>query len=139
MSAFDRLKQLCDAQGISINKLEEKLDLSKNTLYSWKKNTPKGSNLIKVADHFKVSTDYLLGRTDIPDPAPSNTPEWATAKDKRDLEKYLSDPQGLFYKGIEFSEEDRAKMIGMLEAMFWEAKRQNKEAYKKSRQNNSKE
>lgn len=64
MTAFDILKKLCDEQGISVNTLEERIELSKNTLYSWKKNTPKGSNLVKVADYFNVSTDYLLGRTD---------------------------------------------------------------------------
>lgn len=63
MTAFDILKRLCDEQGISVNTLEERIELSKNTLYSWKKNTPKGSNLVKVADYFNVSTDYLLGRT----------------------------------------------------------------------------
>lgn len=62
MTAFDILKKLCDEQGISVNTLEENIGLGKNTLYSWKKNTPKGSNLIKVADYFDVSTDYLLGR-----------------------------------------------------------------------------
>ncbi len=64
MTAFDILKKLCDEQGISVNTLEERIGLSKNTLYSWKKNTPKGSNLVKVADFFDVSTDYLLGRSD---------------------------------------------------------------------------
>lgn len=64
MTAFDRLKKLCDEQGISVNKLEENLGIGRNSLYSWKKNIPKGSNLIKVADYFDVSTDYLLGRTD---------------------------------------------------------------------------
>lgn len=64
MTAFDRLKKLCDEQGISVNKLEEKIGLGKNTLYSWKKKIPTGSNLTKVADYFDVSTDYLLGRTD---------------------------------------------------------------------------
>lgn len=64
MTAFNILKKLCDEQGISVNTLEERIDLSKNTLYSWKKSTPKGSNLVKVADYFNVSTDYLLGRTD---------------------------------------------------------------------------
>lgn len=63
-------------------------------------------------------------------------PEWATAKDKRDLEKYLEDMGPLFYKGVEFSEEDKAKMIGVAESIFWDAKRKNKEAYKKSRQKN---
>lgn len=64
MTAFDRLKKLCEEQRISVNTLEERIGLSKNTLYSWKKNTPKGSNLLKVADFFDVSTDYLLVRTD---------------------------------------------------------------------------
>src|SRR5690625_1884229 len=65
MNAFDRLKKLCDEQGISVNTLEERLEIGRNSLYSWKKNVPKGTNLIKVADYFDVSTDYLLGRTDI--------------------------------------------------------------------------
>lgn len=65
MTAFDRLKFLCDNQGISVNDLEEKLGIGRNSLYSWKKNIPKGTNLLKVADYFSVSTDYLLGRTDV--------------------------------------------------------------------------
>lgn len=64
MTAFDRLKSLCETQGISVNDLEKKLEIGRNSLYSWKKNIPKGTNLIKVADYFDVSTDYLLGRTD---------------------------------------------------------------------------
>lgn len=66
MTAFDRLKLLCEKQGISVNDLEEKIGIGKNSLYSWKKNIPKGTNLLKVADYFNVSTDYLLGRTDVP-------------------------------------------------------------------------
>jgi len=66
MTAFDRLKLLCDNHGISVNDLEDRIGIGKNSLYSWKKNTPKGTNLLKVADYFNVSTDYLLGRTDNP-------------------------------------------------------------------------
>ena len=83
MTAFDILKKLCDEQGISVNTLEEKIGLSKNTLYSWKKNTPKGSNLVKVADYFDVSTDYLLGRTD------KKRYYDLTEKDERDVERDL--------------------------------------------------
>lgn len=83
MTAFDILKNLCDEHGISVNNLEEKIGLGKNTLYSWKKNTPKGSNLIKVADYFDVSTDYLLGRTD------KKRYYDLTEKDERDIEKDL--------------------------------------------------
>ncbi|MGF3066612.1 helix-turn-helix domain-containing protein [Facklamia sp. P12950] len=66
MTPFDRLKILCDKQGISINVLEERVGLGQNTLYSWKKKIPSGQNLTKVADYFNVSIDYLLGRTDNP-------------------------------------------------------------------------
>lgn len=64
MTAFDRLKVLLDERKLSINELEEKLEIGKNSLYSWKKGIPKGTNLIKVADYFDVSVDYLLGRTE---------------------------------------------------------------------------
>lgn len=70
MTPFDRLKKLADEQAISINTLEERIGLGRNTLYSWKKKTPSGTNLEKVADYFDVSVDYLLGRSDqknIPD------------------------------------------------------------------------
>lgn len=83
MTPFDRLKSLCDKQGISINDLEEKLDIGKNSLYSWKKGIPKGTNLIKVADYFEVSTDYLLGRE-------TEKPYYAlNKKDEKDISKRL--------------------------------------------------
>jgi hypothetical protein len=58
--------------------------------------------------------------------------------DKRDLKEYINNPGGLYYNGIEFSDEDKAKMIGVLETIFWEAKKKNKEVYKKSREKNTK-
>lgn len=64
MNPYDRLKLLANKQGLSINDVEEKIGLGKNTLYSWKKKVPSGTNLTKVADFFDVSTDYLLGRTE---------------------------------------------------------------------------
>jgi transcriptional regulator with XRE-family HTH domain len=66
MTAFDRLKFLADRQGMSINDVESKIGLGTNTLYSWKKKVPSGTNLQKVAELFNVSVDYLLGRTDNP-------------------------------------------------------------------------
>ncbi|NHN33503.1 helix-turn-helix domain-containing protein [Paenibacillus agricola] len=69
-------------------------------------------------------------------PTKENTPEWATAKDKRDLLKMLEAPEALFFDGVEFDESDRAKMIGVMETIFWDAKKRNKEDYKKSRGKN---
>lgn len=60
---FDRVKQLCDKRGISINDLEEALGYSKNTLYRLKKQNPGADKLKAIADYFEVSTDFLLGRS----------------------------------------------------------------------------
>ena len=64
--AFDKIKELVDKQGISLNTLEERLGYSTNYLYSLKKGNPKSDRLQEIADYFNVSTDYLLGRTDNP-------------------------------------------------------------------------
>ena len=66
MTIFERVKMLADKQHISIVELEEKLNFSRNSLYSWKKNKPSVDKLNAVADYFGVTTDYLLGRTDTP-------------------------------------------------------------------------
>lgn len=63
MTTFDIVKKLADEQQITMVELEEKLGFSRNSLYAWKKSKPSVDKLQKVADHFKVSTDYLLGRT----------------------------------------------------------------------------
>lgn len=63
---FEKIKELADKQGISLNILEEKLGFSRNTIYNMKKSTPNVERVSKIADYFNVSTDYLLGRTDNP-------------------------------------------------------------------------
>ena len=65
-STFEIVKTLCEKHGISLNFLEEKLGLGKNSLYGLKRNQPSGERLQQIADYFNVSTDYLLGRTDNP-------------------------------------------------------------------------
>lgn len=65
-STFEIVKDLCERQGISLNALEEKLELGKNSLYGLKRNQPSAERLQQIADYFNVSTDYLLGRTDNP-------------------------------------------------------------------------
>lgn len=63
---FEKIKELADKQGISLNMLEENLGFSRNTIYNMKKSTPNVERVSKIADYFNVSTDYLLGRTDNP-------------------------------------------------------------------------
>jgi transcriptional regulator with XRE-family HTH domain len=82
MTIFERVKMLADKQHISIVELEEKLNFSRNSLYSWKKNKPSVDKLNAVADYFDVTTDYLLGRTE--------TPQF-TRKDEKDVQRLLQE------------------------------------------------
>ena len=87
MTTFERIKELAQQHGISLRKLSVDLGLGESTIYKWKDQDPKGKDLAKVADHFGVTTDYLLGLTD--------TPQF-TQKDEKDVQKTLEDMiQGL--------------------------------------------
>lgn len=66
MTTFERIKELAKKQGKSLNKVEEELGWSRNTLYALKINKPSSERLETLADYFGVSVDYLLGRTDNP-------------------------------------------------------------------------
>lgn len=58
------IKSLCDEKGITNAELERTLDLANGSIARWIKGAaPNSTALEKVADYFKVSADYLLGRT----------------------------------------------------------------------------
>ena len=63
-----RLKELRRAKGISQLKLALDLNTNQNTIsrYETGEREPGIAELIKIADYFNVSVDYLLGRTENP-------------------------------------------------------------------------
>ncbi|MBQ4561159.1 MAG: helix-turn-helix transcriptional regulator [Clostridia bacterium] len=64
-----KLKEIRKARGISQLKLAIDLHTNQNTIsrYETGEREPGISELIKIADYFNVSIDYLLERTDNPD------------------------------------------------------------------------
>lgn len=58
----DRIKTLRKSQNINQVQLAQKLDVSKQTVSNWENNNilPSIEMLIKIANYFSVSTDYLL-------------------------------------------------------------------------------
>ncbi len=64
-----RLKQLRKGRGISQLKLAIDLNTNQNTIsrYETGEREPGIVELIKIADYFNVSIDYLVGRTDNPE------------------------------------------------------------------------
>ena len=112
MTLFERVKELADKQGKSINDIENDLKYSQNTLYRLKRTNPSSKKLEELADYFHVSTDYLLGRND--------TPEWATEKDTHDLEEFLEQNEGsMTYGGEKLTEEDKEKLKIAMTQIFW--------------------
>jgi len=108
-STFDKIKELCQKQGISLNQLEDKLNFSTNYLYSMKKGNPKADNLQKIADYFNVSIDYLLGRTDNPKIATDG--DASAPLDLRDIAA-----QSMLFDGKPLTEEDIDFITAVLEA-----------------------
>lgn len=64
---YERLKELCARNGISIRALSDIVGIGKSTIGSWRDGaSPNSSFVLTLADYFNVSCDYLLGRTDDP-------------------------------------------------------------------------
>ena len=84
-STLEKIKELTQKQGISIQKVAEDLGYSINYLYTLKEKTPKSDRLQEIADYFHVSTDYLLGRTDNPAIANDDTVAGYTSDDLRKM------------------------------------------------------
>ena len=63
-----RLKQLRTARGVSQVRLAMELSVSQHTIsrYETGEREPGIAELIRIADYFNVSLDYLLERTDNP-------------------------------------------------------------------------
>ena len=67
MAVFsERLKELRKAKGLSQRALAEAVGMSDTGIqnYELKVRTPNADIIIKLADYFEVSTDYLLGCSD---------------------------------------------------------------------------
>jgi len=65
----DKFVSLLQERNISTYKLTKDSGIPNGMVNRWKNGVvmPSVENLIKLADYFGVSTDYLLGRTDKPE------------------------------------------------------------------------
>lgn len=62
---MDRIKSLCADKKVTFAEVERKTGISNGQIRRWDSSSPKIDNVRKVADYFNVTTDYLLGRTDV--------------------------------------------------------------------------
>ena len=106
---FDRIKELAQKQGLSINLLEEKLGYSRNTIYNLKNSKPSTERISAIADYFNVSTGYLLGRTENPNIAKDG--DASAPLDLRDIAA-----QSMLFDGKPLTEDDIDFITAVLEA-----------------------
>lgn len=66
----DRILPLINNSGKTDRFLEEAIELPRGIIYKWKNGKNKNYKfyIVEIAAYFKVSTDYLIGKTDDPSP-----------------------------------------------------------------------
>lgn len=98
-----RVKELREKSQMSMEQLARELGVTKSRVNMWENNgtLPRSEVLIKLANYFKVSIDYLLGNDDMTEVSKINMKLNAL---QRNLGK--------------LNEEDLTKAEGMLKAVF---------------------
>lgn len=64
MTICDRIKSLCVENGLTIKTLEKELGFGNGVIRRWNESSPSINAVIRVADYFNVSVDWLCGLSD---------------------------------------------------------------------------
>ncbi|MGQ8969934.1 helix-turn-helix domain-containing protein [Bacillus altitudinis] len=133
MSLVRRIKGLCDEKKVTFAEVERQIGISNGQIRRWDNVSPKSETLQKIADYFDVSTDYLLGRTEV------KRSFDLTEKDERDiqkeLQKIINGLEGNSYAAFDgqtlddMDEEDKELLIASLENTLRIAKKIAKQKY----------
>lgn len=105
---YDRIKELCNRRSITISKLESDLGFGNSSIKKWERtSSPSVDKVIKVANYFDVSCDYLLGQSDIEGSAVDMIEDAEVINLKRAIQK--------------MTPEEKNKMMQMFRLMFNQA------------------
>ncbi|UHA76128.1 helix-turn-helix domain-containing protein [Paenibacillus sp. 481] len=127
-----RIKQLRMKHGLSQDDVAHTLGMKRANVANYEagRTTPPSDVLGRIADLLHTSSDYLLGRIEHSLPylldSHEDIPEWATPKDKRDFKKMLEEDAEVMFDGVPIDGDDRDRVMQVLQALFWDAKKRNK-------------
>ncbi|SLJ92783.1 MULTISPECIES: helix-turn-helix domain-containing protein [unclassified Paenibacillus] len=126
MKIGDKLTQLRNKKTYTQDQMAELLDIKRARYNAWENNISKPDieMIAKLAAIHNVSVDFLLGVEQNADG--KIIPPWATPKDKRDFKRMLEEDEEVMFDGVPIADEDKEKIIRVMEAMFWDAKKKNK-------------
>lgn len=90
MKIKDRIKQLRVELGLTQEQFANKIGFSRTAISAWEigRNEPSNDDTIKLAVFFGVSTDYLLGNSDIRNPETEENDTLGLAKIGFSMDKY---------------------------------------------------
>lgn len=124
MLLVERIKELCNEKGITFIGLEREIGLSRGSIRRWVTNLPSIDKLQKVADYFRVSTDYLLGRT-------NHRNNFKSPEDIENLEFYtpeeamkfiLEQPVVFNYGGLDLNQMNDEEIMALADDMLFAMK-----------------
>ncbi|WP_245948012.1 helix-turn-helix domain-containing protein [Paenibacillus sambharensis] len=127
---MERLRRRRKSMKLTQEKLADLVNTKKTTISNYETgySTPNNEMLSDLADVLETTVDYLLGRTDNPALTAAqeqSIPDFANGKDIRDFKTFLQQ-QEVMFDGVPLTDEEKARVLGYMESMFWEAKRMNK-------------
>ncbi|GMQ58959.1 hypothetical protein AN1V17_33560 [Vallitalea sediminicola] len=114
----DRLKEIRITNKLNAKEFGGKFGIAESTisLYESGKRNPNKELLIKIADNFNISTDYLLGRTDNPTPYNKKVNSNDRHIDKRlnELIEEVEKTDNLIFDGSNIDEQTKRILLRML-------------------------
>ncbi|TFZ24435.1 helix-turn-helix domain-containing protein [Lactiplantibacillus plantarum] len=113
-----RIINLRESKNMKQSDLARRLSLDKSSMSKIENGTRKVSSdeILKIANVFEVSTDYLLGNNE----KNHKSPDWATEADRIDLDKLLQSNTPMGYGEMSMSPEDREKVRNVIEGIYWD-------------------
>ena len=134
MLIYDRIKQLCKENGVTVTGTEATLGFARGSLCKIDKNKPSMDKVAKLADFLHTTTDYIMTGNSAGDLSSNSL----TPKDERDIakdmenirQKIINGTNGpLSYDGEPISADDAELLLGQIELMIRKLKPINKEKY----------
>ena len=126
MGIGDKLQKLISQKNTNVNELSINAKVSPSTLYSIiKRNNTKVDIdvLIRISNILGVPVEFFSDETCLNSCSQLDNPQ--TKKVPKDLKKILEDEE-VTLNGRMMSDEDKEKMMRIIEAAFYEAKEMNK-------------
>lgn len=113
-----RIINLRESKNMKQSDLARRLSLDKSSMSKIENGTRKVSSdeILKIANIFEVSTDYLLGNNE----KNHKSPDWATEADRIDLDKLLQSNTPMGYGEMSMSPEDREKVRNVIKGIYWD-------------------